>query len=662
MKKNSKNKLLSDLNIFSIQVVYICIVVFFCIYLSVIKPETTYFDLLVIIVIAILSVFVCYKEIQNKKYRIEELVKSIDLSLKDNLDVIDIPMALMSNTTDILWQNSKCKHLIPQEYIVDTSIKLEKHKHNNEKLITQLNFGDNNLFNAIGNNVIFSNSSCMLISFLDNSKEYELSKLLDNKQVCVGILFIDNYDETLQGLDEIAKSDVSSKINKEIRQWVQENKGVVAKVEKDKYVIFIEKQFVKQMEDNTFTILDRVKNLTDVTKLPITISIGMSYSDETLDARYSESDSALDIALGRGGDQIVVKNDKNFNFYGGTNIGLEKTSKVKARTISQALKDIIEKSDRVYIIGHKNTDIDCIGAAIGVSKIAKISNKPFNIIVDDKYNNSTRSIVDKLKTQKEYQDVFINKDEIKKVNPENAVLIVVDTHKKTYLAANDILNKFEKIVVIDHHRRGTEFIENAILTYHELYSSSASELVTELLMYMEKVSLTPIEAEALYAGILVDTKNFTFKTGVRTFEVAAYLKKSGLDITDVKQILKNDLETYISKVEIVKNAEITDDKIAISSTDEQHDNMPIIAAQAADELLTIKGVLASFVLCKVDNVIMISGRSMGDINVQEILESIGGGGHLTFAGAQIAGVTIEEAKKILIESIKKYFGKISKKE
>ena len=236
-------------------------------------------------------------------------------------------------------------------------------------------------------------------------------------------------------------------------------------------------------------------------------------------------------------------------------------------------------------------------------------------------------------------------------------MVVVDTHKKSYIAYPDILDSFEKVVVIDHHRRGPEFIENALLTYHEIYASSASELVTELLMYLDNVSLTPIEAESIYAGIVIDTKNFIFKTGVRTFEVAAYLKKYGIDLTEVKQLFQSDFETYVARVEIVKNAEIIRGQIAISTCEEDYEDMSIIAAQAADELLSISGILASFVLCKVDDVVMISGRSMGDINVQAILEKIGGGGHLTFAGAQIAGISVQDAKKTLLESIDEYYGK-----
>ena len=317
----------------------------------------------------------------------------------------------------------------------------------------------------------------------------------------------------------------------------------------------------------------------------------------------------------------------------------------------------MEKSDTIYIMGHKNTDIDCIGAAVGISKIAKLLNKDVHIIVDTKCNMSTKTVIEHVKKLNGYEDVFITKDNLKKQDYTNALLVVVDTHKKTYVAYPDIVDEFEKIVIIDHHRRGPEFIENALLTYHEIYASSTCELVTEILTYIDGIELAPAEAESLYAGIVIDTKNFTFKTGVRTFEVAAYLKRYGIDLTEVKQLFQSDFETYVAKVDIVKNAEIIRGQIAISTSEEDYTEMPLITAQAADELLNIAGILASFVLCKVDDVVMISGRSMGDINVQTILEKIGGGGHLTFAGAQIAGVSVSEAKQMLLNEIDNYFDK-----
>ena len=613
-------------------------------------------SLTIILIAALICIYICVSEIKGKKYKIDEMSKSLDVILKDSFTIIDIPMVIVTDKNKIIWKNNVAIHLLTDEIIEDTAIKLNIQKKHTEVTSVLLNVRDDEVYNAIGNHIKFDDSECLLISFINKTYENNLKKTLEDTKVTIGMIFVDNYEETMQGLDEVKKAEITSMIEKELREFASENKGVIAKVDKDKFILFIEKMYAEKMEESTFTILERVKNITNLTKLPITISIGMSYSEQSLEDRYKSSSSALDIALGRGGDQVVVKKDKKFDFYGGSNIGLEKTSRVRARTISQALKEVMEKSDNIYIIGHKNTDIDCIGAAVGVYKIAKSLDKHTSIVIDTKSNSSTKNIIDKLKESDEYKEVFITNNDLKKLNiTSNDFIVVVDTHKKSYLAYPEFLDNFEKIAVIDHHRRGPEFIDNALLTYHEIYASSASELVTELLMYLDNITLSPTEAECLYAGIVIDTKNFMFKTGVRTFEVAAYLKKYGIDVTEVKQLFQNDFETYITKVEIVKNAEIIKGKIAISLCEEKHSDMPIIAAQAADELLSISGILASFVLCKVDDVIMISGRSLGDINVQYILEKIGGGGHLTFAGAQIAGVTLDEAKEKLLDSIEEYF-------
>lgn len=644
-----------DLSIFSVQITYLAIVIVVAVAVAIIKPITLYIDLIIILVTALFCIYSCIKEIKSRRYRINELSKSVDIVLKDSLNFIDIPMVMLTSPTQIIWQNNKAQHIIPKEFIHDVALKFEKQKIK-DTVIAATDIGNGEFYSAIGNHIRFSNFDCLLISFLNKTDEYILRDTLENSRIAVGIIFIDNYEETMQGLDDIQKAEISSKIAKELRDFVVDNHGVMTKIDKDRFVIFIEKQYIDEMENNSFSILEKVKTISDATKLPITISIGLSYSENTLDERYNASSSALDIALGRGGDQAVVKKDKKFDFYGGSNIGLEKTSRVRARTIAQALKEVMQKSDKVYIMGHKNSDIDCVGAAIGVYKIARLLNKPVHIVIDSKCNSSTKLVIDKVKTQEDYSDVFISQNDLKKQDTTNAILVVVDTHKRSYLAYPDFIDEFEKVVVIDHHRRGPEFIEDALLTYHEIYASSTCELVTELLIYLEDIKLTSVEAECLYAGIVVDTKNFMFKTGVRTFEVAAYLKRYGIDLAEVKQLFQSDFETYIARVNIVKEAEIIKGKIAVSTCEEEYNDMPIIAAQAADELLSISGILASFVLCKVDNVVMISGRSMGDINVQAILETIGGGGHLTFAGAQIAGVSVEEAKQKLLDSINEYYG------
>ncbi len=657
MIKKIKESKWFDFSVFSVKIAYLVLVIILAVFVLMIKPTTLFVDLAMILFASIFCIYICIKEIKNRKYRINELSKSVDIVLKDSLNIIDIPMAMLNGPTQIIWQNNACKHILPKELIYDTAIKLEKQKKQNDVTVVMEDIGNGEFYSVIGSNIHFSGYECLLISYINKTEEKKLKDLMENTRVAIGIIFVDNYEETMQGLDEVTKAEITSKIGKELKNWITEYNGVLNKIEKDKYVVFVEKQYISKMEENTFQILENVRNITNITKLPITVSIGFSYSENSLDERYIASSSALDIALGRGGDQVVVKKDKKFDFYGGSNIGLEKTSRVRARTIAQALKEIIEKSDKVYIMGHKNTDIDCIGGSVGLYKIAKSLNKEAYIIVDNKCNSSTKGVMNKLCENPEYEDVFLQKEDLKKLDAANSLLIIVDTHKKSYLPYPELLDEFEKIVIVDHHRRGPEFIDNALLTYHEIYASSTAELVTELLMYLDDIKLTPDEAESLYAGIVVDTKNFIFKTGVRTFEVAAYLKRYGIDLTEVKQLFQNDFETYIAKVDIVKNAEIIKGQIAISTCEERYEDMPIIAAQAADELLSISGILASFVLCRVDEVIMISGRSMGDINVQVILEAVGGGGHLTFAGAQIAGVTIEEAKQKLLASINEYFGK-----
>lgn len=646
-----------DLSIFSVKVVYLSLIILICLFLIIIKPITLYISCAIIFLSAILLVYICFREFKNSKYRINELSKCVDSVLKKSLDTIDVPIAIVSEGNQIIWQNNVCKHIIPNEVIYDCSSKVTRQKEKKyDSLNTNIDIGNGEIYEVIVNRIKFSDFDCFLISFINRTEESILKKALEDTKTAVGILFVDNYEETMQGLEDIERAEISSKLEKEIRNWISDNKGVLNKLDKDRYVVLVDRKQVDQMEKDSFKILEKIKKITDKTKLPLTISLGISYSESTLDERYTASTSALDIALGRGGDQVVVKKDKKFDFYGGSNLGLEKTSKVRSRTISQALKELIEKVDKVYITGHKNTDIDCIGASIGIYKIAKSLNKEAYIITDTKLASSTQTVLDRIKENEEYNEVIITKDELKKQDYSNSLLIVVDTHKKSYLPMPELVDMFEKKVVIDHHRRGPEFIEDALLTYHEIYASSTCELISEILMYLDNIELTPREAECIYAGIVIDTKNFTFKTGVRTFEVAAYLKRFGLDLTEVKQIFQNDFATYIAKVNIVKNAEVIKGQIAISLSEETYDDMPVIAAQAADELLSISGILASFVLCKVDDVVMISGRSMGDINVQAIMEKIGGGGHLTFAGAQIAGVEIEEAKKRLLNSIDEYFG------
>lgn len=615
---------------------------------------TSTVSIIAVAVAVLYTAFVIYYNLKLRSVRLNEYETSFNESFGKTVKRLDIPAMYITDKGKVIWENTKSIEMGLKEYTQDITYEVTKTQ---KKESVQLKLGENT-YVLHSTELAVEDELGIFVVFIDKTEEKFLAKELEDTRTTIGCIVIDSFEEIMQGLEDIDKFNTTSKIDKEIVEWVSKYNGVVSKIEKDRYVYIIDKKYVKELEDNSFEILEKMNHIAeDVVNAPITISIGLSFDDDTLYGRYKSALTSLDIAMGRGGNQAVIKNNKKFDIYDGSDMHLDKTNKVRARTISQALKDLIIKSENVYIMGHKNSDLDCVGGALGVYKIAKAYGKNAKIILDIKHNTSTKAVIERLTEDADYEDVFITREDCKKLDTENALLVVVDTHKESYLAVPDIFEEFDKVVVIDHHRRGPEFIANAILTYHEVYASSTAELVTELLMYLDEVKLTAKEAEAIFSGILIDTKNFTFKTGVRTFEVAAYLKKMGVDMTEIKQLFQNDFETYMARVNIVKNAEIIDGQIAISCTNEQIKDISVIAAQAADELLSISGILASFVLCELEGVIMISGRSLGDINVQIILERLGGGGHLTFAGAQLAGVSLDDARQKLLEEIKEYFSK-----
>ena len=649
--KNKKGYKRMILKTIASPVIYMAVIIVLVIAIQAMQPKALGVVLPLICIMACYTVFIIYAELKLKTKKLDELHYGFSNSIGKNIKHLNIPVMLISSDAKLVWANSLANELELEEFVPE--IVHESNRYSKKDSI-KFAVADKNYLLYV-TEIMSGKDVCKLVVFVDVTEKFELENLLDDSRTVVGVITIDSFDDILQGLDEMDKVNTTAGIDTEIVSWIKQYDGIVTKIEKDKYIFFIAKQYMSDLEESSFDILEKINKVSeDKVKVPVTISIGLSFDEETLSGRYKAAMTALDVAMGRGGNQAVVKNKKKYDFYGDSGKQRDKTSRVRARMVSQALRDVMDKCENVYIMGHKNTDIDCIGAAVGVYKIAKTYGKEAKIIGDFKHNNTTKIVIERLKTSGEYDDVFITKEDIKKQEFDNSLLVVVDTHKASYLAVPDLLEQFDKVVVIDHHRRGPEFIENTILTYHEVYASSTCELVTELLMYLDEVKLTAKEAEAMFSGIVIDTKNFTFKTGVRTFEVSAYLKKTGLDITEVKHVFQNDFETYMTKVNIVKEAEIIDGKIAMSVCTEQHENMSVIAAQAADELLSITGVLASFVLCEIDGVIMISGRSLGDINVQVILEKLGGGGHLTFAGAQIAGITLSEAKEKLLKIIEEY--------
>lgn len=576
-----------------------------------------------------------------------------------------VPLIMIEEDGTISWYNTKFLTMIEEEEILNEKIgnlvpeiKIEEIFKEDKKPI-DVKF--ENKYYKIYYNIVDtkkngnSNNVVAMLYWIDDTDFKLLKKRYIDEKIIVCVAQVDNYDEVKSNTDEVNRPIVLAEIDKSINAFASSINGFVRKYENDKYIIIFENKYLKELETKRFNILDKIREIDLGNKIPITLSMGIGINGKDPNETYEYAKAAIDIALGRGGDQAVLKENDKLSFYGGKTKAVEKRNKVKSRVISHALRQLIDQSDNVLVMGHKNADMDSFGASIGILRAVKNRNKKGFLVLKGS-NPSIKNIYDRMKKeQPEYLDKIITPEEAIDIADKSFLLVVVDNHKPNFTEAPELLDIVEKVVLIDHHRRGAEFIKNPILVYLEPYASSTCELVTEILYYMEdKMELTNFEADALLAGISVDTKNFTFQTGVRTFEAASFLKRAGADTTSVKQLFKDDYDTYILKAEVVKNAFIVHGKIAISRLEESIDDSVLIAAQAANDLLNINDVIASFVLTLNNGKVHISGRSLGQISVQLILEKLGGGGHLTSAGTQLSDVTIDEAEKMLIDSIDEY--------
>ena len=468
-----------------------------------------------------------------------------------------------------------------------------------------------------------------------------------------------NLSSIAEALGEGIWATITPEQQNAIYDWAVSTGGIVVKTERNTFVYVFEHKYLSELKENKFEILDEVKEINIEAGLQLTLSIAISTDGDSNYEKYKSALASMDIVLGRGGDQAVVRENEKYVFFGGRTQEVEKRTKVKARIVAHALENLIEESDNVLIMGHSNGDIDSMGSSLGIYRLAKTLNKDA-YIVNNTEGMTLKKFIEELEKDEEYKEVIINKNEALDLITNKTLLVIVDTHKKNYVEVPELLEKISQVVIIDHHRRSTDYIENATLTFQEVYASSTAELVAEILQYTDvKIKLKPIEVEGLYGGIMVDTKNFTFKTGVRTFEAAAYLRRCGVDIIKVKKWFQSDLNSYNEIADIVKHAEMLDNSIAIAIYEKEDKDANLICAKAADELLTISDITASFVLGNVGDKICISGRSIGDVNVQLILEKLGGGGHITLAGAQVEGMTLEEVKQELIIRINEYFAEIT---
>jgi len=594
---------------------------------------------------------------------IQTLNIDIDSVTRDTLLSFPIPFLVAETTGEIIWYNSlfskiiednKGSELIKQALI---SIFEKNDLDKNRNIYVNVAIGER-YYLVFGNNVNVQTDSenpkfISMLYFLEETEKKTTMQRLEESRPVVGIITIDNYEEVMQNADDISKPHILAEIDKKIAAWYSHTGGIVKKFERDKYLCIFENKYLLGFEEKKFEIIDTVKDINIGNKIPVTLSMGLGLSADSFFDNLANALAALDVALGRGGDQVVIKNGEKYTFFGGRTKELEKRTRVKARVVAHALNELISQSEQVIIMGHVNVDIDSLGSSLGLLRVVRTKGKHAYIVMNNS-NIMVDSLMEKINKDKEYEGAFITRNEALDKIHKKTLLIVVDTHKPALTECPELLKFTDKIVVIDHHRRGTDFINDPVLAFHEVYASSTCELVTEIISYLDgEKTLKPIEAEALYAGITIDTKNFTLKTGIRTFEAVAFLKRFGVDSMVVKQLFQNDLITYTARSEVVKNAEIIND-IAISVCPENTKNSTLIAAQAADELLGISGISASFVLSKINDLVSISGRSLGDINVQVILEKMGGGGHLTVAGSQIPDIDIEEAKEILKKNIFEY--------
>ena len=669
MAKNKKDKKFETL--ISRTKIYLILIAILLIILCI--NDTSY----IVPSIVIYALIIIYSLWTNNKRRdeltrhIQDLTVNVDSTVKSSLVNSPFPLILMETSGNIIWKSSKfvtefantdivgvVKGLAKEIKLDILESKFNKEEIKNQSIEREITIGKKT-YKVLGEYVKSKkkkqNEYMMTLYFLDNTEKLNLEQELKDKENCIGIITIDNYEEMVQMLPDEKKSLILAEIEKNIYDWTANIGGLLVKTDRKTYMYFFNQKELENLKENKFDILDKVKEIDTDETVSLTLSIAVSNEGETNSDKYKSAQTAMDIVLGRGGDQAVIRENEKYTFFGGRTLEVEKRTKVKARTVARALEQIILESKDVMIMGHINADIDCMGSSLGIYRLAKDLGKEA-YIVNNTTGETISSFIEALKEEKEYNDVLLNKSEALNKISEETLLVVVDTHKKSYVEVPELLEKTNKIVIIDHHRRSPDFIENAILSFHEVYASSAAELVTEILQYVEtKVNLTTLETEGLYAGIMMDTKNFTFKTGVRTFEAAAYLRKKGVDILRVKKWFQTNLENYNLIAEIVRNAEIVKESIAISIYEKEDKNANLICAKAADELLTISDITASFVLGKQGDKICVSGRSIGDINVQLILEKLGGGGHITVAGAQMEGMTIEEAKQELIAQINEYF-------
>lgn len=592
---------------------------------------------------------------------------------KQLLNEFEVPYALVDFNAKILWVNEqftevtgKSKNYHKSITTIFPALTKELLQRSEGEEEVDLNLNDR-CYRASLKRIYFGPivEDSSIIS-LDDSSEYltavylfdetELKRYIKEKEeqkMVAGLVYIDNYDEALDSIEDVKRSLLVALIDRKVNKYFTEIDGLVRKIEKDKYFVVFRHKYLAQLRENRFNLIEDVKTVKVGNEMAVTLSIGIGADGASYTQNYEYARMSIDLALGRGGDQVVVREGEEVSYYGGKTQQVERNTRVKARVKAHALREIIESREHVVIMGHNISDVDSLGAAIGVYCAARSLGKKAQIVLNE-ITSSLRPLVECFTEEKGYPaDLFIRNDEALLITNENTLVMVVDVNRPSYTECPELLKRTGTVCVFDHHRQSSEVIENPVLSYVEPYASSACEMIAEVLQYFsENIRLAPCEADCIYAGILIDTNNFMTKTGVRTFEAAAYLRRAGAEVTRVRKMLRNDMADYKARAEAVRHAEVYRGAFAISVCPADKVESPtIVGAQAANELLNIVGIKASFVLTEYQGKIYVSSRSIDEINVQLIMERLGGGGHLNVAGAQLTDCSILQAKHIIQDTI-----------
>lgn len=596
--------------------------------------------------------------VYQKVYKMMDgVVGQLDTSQRNYLHNFPLPVIIATEDREIIWYSpSFSEKILLKDDLYGTDVDLITTEPLSDfctsegKLISY----ENRWYRVLGVEKEENDVKLYTLYFLDVTQVQQEATLYRLTRPSVMLIMLDNYGEIMQQAKESEKSRILGEIDTTLEEFISNmTSSFIKRYDGDKFLVVAEEQHLEKMIETRFDILDKIRKIQTAGNLPVTLSIGVGRGEETLAQSEVSARQALDMALGRGGDQAVIKNKTLYEFYGGVSKGVEKRTKVKTRIVANALSELIATADRVLVMGHKFGDLDCVGAAVGMAYAIRSIGKNADVVVD-RNKNLAKILIDML-SQQGCADLFIDPAEAQFRITPNTLLIICDTHTENLVESEEVYRRCKTVVVIDHHRKMVNHIENAVIFYHEPYASSASEMVAELIQYMgDNCRINSVVAQALLSGIMLDTRNFVLKTGVRTFEAAAYLRRIGADTVIVRKLFASTMDSYQRKTRIVAAAQIYKG-CAVAESDYSSEDMRVVAPQAADELLGIDGVDGSFVLYEVDGVINISARSMGAINVQVIMEKLGGGGHHTMAGAQIKGLEMEKVKQMLLESIDQYF-------